>query len=155
MVPSREPILPPEFPLDETPSQANTSAETVGSIEEEKDESSNNSSAIEDIQPYLNEPEIPPSVVEPETDRNEITQESLEQMQTEIITDTAEQMAKARGHERMTTTLNDTMHEDTQVRMLFKPSPRRSQVKFFSIFFVSSEYRSLSVQPKPRHNARI
>lgn len=106
VVPSREPILPPEFPLDETPSQANTSAETVESIEEEKDESSNNSSAVEDIQPYLNEPEI----------------QSLERMQTEIITDTAEQMAKARGHERMTTTLNDTMHEDTQVRTLFQSS---------------------------------
>ena len=119
VVPSREPILPPEFPLDDMPSQVNTSAETVESIEEEKDESSNNSSAIEDIQSYLNEPAIPPTVVENETNRTEISQESLEQMQTDIITDTAEQMAKARGHERMTTTLNDTMHEDTQVRTFF------------------------------------
>ena len=147
----REPIILPDFVFEETPSQANTSVDSFELIEEEKDESSNSSSAIEDMQTYLSEPENPPSIIENKTNPNEISpKESFDQIQTEIISDTAEQMTKARGHERMTTTLNDTMHEDTQVK-------RNGLAILFhdflsSIFFVSSVFRFSSVRPKLKLN---
>jgi hypothetical protein len=40
----------------------------------------------------------------------------LEQLQAELIDDTAVQLTTARGNERLTATLTDTMHEDTQVK---------------------------------------
>ncbi len=39
----------------------------------------------------------------------------MEQLQAELIDDTAVQLTTARGNERLTATLTDTMHEDTQV----------------------------------------
>ena len=39
----------------------------------------------------------------------------MEQLQAELIDDTAAQLTTARGNERLTATLTDTMHEDTQV----------------------------------------
>ena len=44
----------------------------------------------------------------------------MEQLQTEIVDDTAAQLSAARGNERLTATLTDTMHEDTQVRDTLK-----------------------------------
>ncbi len=39
----------------------------------------------------------------------------MDQLQAELIDDTAAQLTTARGNERLTATLTDTMHEDTQV----------------------------------------
>ncbi len=51
-----------------------------------------------------------PSIIDVE---NKIS--SFDQIQAELIDDTAVQLTTARGNERLTATLTDTMHEDTQV----------------------------------------
>jgi hypothetical protein len=39
----------------------------------------------------------------------------LDQLEAELIDDNAIQLTTARGNERLTATLTDTMHEETQV----------------------------------------
>ena len=54
----------------------------------------------------------------------------MDQLQAELIDDTAIQLNTARGNERLTTTLTDTIHEDTKVICL--------QIIFHQIFNIIS-----------------
>jgi len=56
--------------------------------------------------------------------------ESLNQLEAELIDDTAIQLTAARGNERLTATLTDTMHEETQV---IKKKTKKLNFIFFII----------------------
>lgn len=54
-----------------------------------------------------------------DNDKEPLFTQSIDQLQAELIDDTAIQLNTARGNERLTATLTDTMHEDTQVILRF------------------------------------
>ena len=91
----------------------NTSSELID-LEEEEEESSHHSSIIEDLQAILDSEKDQPAP-STETTTSQVNQLDLDQLQTELISDTAVQLNTARGNERLTATLTDTMHEETQV----------------------------------------
>jgi len=100
---STEPILlPSDDSHDIIETSINTSSEFIEL--DQDDESSHNSIAIEDIKTFIDNDKDQPSIVS-----------SFDQLQAELIDDTAVQLTTARGNERLTATLTDTMHEDTQV----------------------------------------
>lgn len=80
----------------------------------EHDESSHNSTAIEDIKAFIANDQEQPSTNDVEPKQKDFVQ-IVDQLQAELMDDTAAQLSKARSNERLTATLNDTMHEETQV----------------------------------------
>ena len=68
--------------------------------------------------------------------------------------DTAVQLNRARGNERLTATLTDTMHEDTKVmkQTQLKTIFQREQEIFSSIYCVCLEFLMSSVHPKLKLN---
>lgn len=106
---STEPILLPSDDSLETSINNNNNNNTSSEFIEldNEDESSHNSTAIEDIQMLI------------DNDKDSSISQSLDQLQAELIDDTAAQLNTARGNERLTTTLTDTMHEDTQVIKIY------------------------------------
>ena len=105
-----EPILLPSVISDESHEAHNTSSEFYDL--EHDDESSHNSTAIEDIKMFM---------AADDQSTAPVLHEALDQLQAELIDDTAAQVTTARGNERLTATLTDTMHEDTQVRRYALP----------------------------------
>ena len=93
---------------DESHDAHNTSSEYFDL--EHEDESSHNSTAIEDIKMFM-------AADDQSNNTESVLSEALDQLQAELIDDTAAQVTTARGNERLTATLTDTMHEDTQVRL--------------------------------------
>lgn len=105
---SSEPILLPQFLEDDSQDKIETSADQSSEfieLDNDEDESSNNSTAIEDIKTFVSHDHDLPYV-----------NESLDQLQTELVGDIATQLTTVREKERLTLTLTDTMHEDTKVR---------------------------------------
>lgn len=147
---SSEPIILPEFIVEAIHRNLNTSSESLEQVHDE--DSSHNSTAIEDITTFINENQdltLPteseaqeppvsqlvgwPTLKEYQHVRS-IEQESFDQLEAELIDDTAAQLHSARGNERLTATLTDTMHEDTQVR----DYPSILFLSLFSEWLVSS-----------------
>ncbi len=77
----------------------------------------------------------------------------MKQLQVELIDDTAVQLTTVRSNERLTTTLTDTMHEDTQVKN--ERTFILQLIFVFSIFFVYLVFHMLLVQLRPKHNVLI
>ncbi|CAF1293158.1 unnamed protein product [Adineta steineri] len=116
----REPIILPQFENDESHDRIETSHNTTSSefieLDNDNETSHSSSAAIDDIKMYIEDNREESSVADVEdTKESSFSQlESLEQLQAELIDDTAAQLTTARGNERLTATLTDTMHEDTQ-----------------------------------------
>jgi hypothetical protein len=79
----------------------------------------------------------------------------LNQLEAELIDDTAIQLTTARGNERLTATLTDTMHEETQVIKKKTQNLILSFILFVSIYFVYLVFHILSVQQKLKLNVLI
>ncbi|CAF1171487.1 unnamed protein product [Adineta ricciae] len=134
---STEPIFPLHSPVDD--SHNNTSSELIEL--DNDDESSHNSTAIEDIKMFIDIEKEESSVNVSDTQTPSTSQlESLEQLRTEIIDDTAAQLTAARGNERLTATLTDTMHEDTQyllrlfgIPYLISPTEAEAQCAYLDL----------------------
>ncbi|CAF4791384.1 unnamed protein product [Rotaria sp. Silwood1] len=139
---STEPIILPQFINDdsydiiETNNNNNTSSEFIEL--DNDDESSHNSTAIEDIKMYIeNDKDQPNAEIK---DLLLSQSETLDQLQAEIVNDIAAQLATARGNERLTLTLTDTMHEDTQyllrlfgIPYLISPTEAEAQCAYLDL----------------------
>ncbi|CAF3780367.1 unnamed protein product [Rotaria sordida] len=111
---SSEPIILPQFINDDSHDIIETNNNTSSEFIEldNDDESSHNSTAIEDIKIFINNDKDQPNA---EINQSLLSQsETLDQLEAELIDDIAIQLTTARGNERLTLTLTDTMHEDTQ-----------------------------------------
>ncbi|CAF1172318.1 unnamed protein product [Adineta ricciae] len=134
---STEPIFPPHSPVED--SHNNTSSELIEL--DNDDESSHNSTAIEDIKMFIDTEKEQSLVNVSDTQTPSTSQlESLEQLQTEIVDDIAAQLTAARGNERLTATLTDTMHEDTQyllrlfgIPYLISPTEAEAQCAYLDL----------------------
>ncbi|CAF3414373.1 unnamed protein product [Rotaria sp. Silwood1] len=139
---STEPIILPQFINDdsydiiETNNNNNTSSEFIEL--DNDDESSHNSTAIEDIKMYIeNDKDQPNAEIK---DLLLSQSETLDQLQAELVDDIAAQLATARGNERLTLTLTDTMHEDTQyllrlfgIPYLISPTEAEAQCAYLDL----------------------
>ncbi|CAF2186057.1 unnamed protein product [Rotaria magnacalcarata] len=117
---STEPIILPHFIDDDDESNdisktnTNQSSEFI-ELDNDENESSNNSTAIEDITMLMDKNKDQPLLVEFDSSQPSISQsERLDELQAELVNDIAVQLTTARDNERLTMTLTDTMHEDTQ-----------------------------------------
>ncbi|CAF4212837.1 unnamed protein product, partial [Rotaria sp. Silwood2] len=102
------------------------------------DESSHNSTAIEDIKMFIDNDKDQPNV---EIKESLFSQsETLDQLQAELVDDIAVQLTTARGNERKTLTLTDTMYEDTQyllrlfgIPYLISPTEAEAQCAYLDL----------------------
>ncbi|CAF0975919.1 unnamed protein product [Rotaria sp. Silwood1] len=140
---STEPIILSQFINDDSHdiietnnNNNNTSSEFIEL--DNDDESSHNSTAIEDIKMYIdNDKEQPNAEIK---DLLLSQSETLDQLQAELVDDIAAQLATARGNERLTLTLTDTMHEDTQyllrlfgIPYLISPTEAEAQCAYLDL----------------------
>ncbi|CAF3381633.1 unnamed protein product [Rotaria sp. Silwood1] len=140
---STEPIILSQFINDDSHdiietnnNNNNTSSEFIEL--DNDDESSHNSTAIEDIKMYIeNDKDQPNAEIK---DLLLSQSETLDQLQAEIVNDIAAQLATARGNERLTLTLTDTMHEDTQyllrlfgIPYLISPTEAEAQCAYLDL----------------------
>ncbi|CAF3428673.1 unnamed protein product [Rotaria socialis] len=118
---STEPIILPHFiggdddeSNDISKTNTNQSSEFI-ELDNDENESSNNSTAIEDITMFIDNNKDQSLLADFDSSQPSIYQsERLDELQAELVNDIAVQLTAARGNERLTMTLTDTMHEDTQ-----------------------------------------